>query len=269
MDISQENLGRRIAAIRKDKGLSQEDLASLIKISRSAVTQIECGKRAIDALELHKLSHAFAISMDEMLSAKFELKKAEAPKKKSKASPSSSQQSERIAIPKMDVSKFRNVLLYLLERCSGKPNVGETVLYKLLYFADFNYYELYEEHLTGAKYRKLPFGPVPHKLDDVLALMIKEGDIQRVKSTYFKKVQTRFLPLRKPDLTAMKASEMEVLDKVIAQLSDLSAAAISEYSHKDLPWIVCEQGEEISYELAFYREAPFSVRNYGNQPETA
>ena len=64
-------------------------------------------------------------------------------------------------MPTLQVDKFKNVLLYILERCAGKPNVGETVLYKLLYFADFNYYELYEEHLTGAKYRKLPFGPVP------------------------------------------------------------------------------------------------------------
>ena len=46
--------------------------------------------------------------------------------------------------------KFKNIILYLLECCAGKPNVGETVLYKLLYFSDFNYYELYEEQLSGA-----------------------------------------------------------------------------------------------------------------------
>jgi hypothetical protein len=26
-----------------------------------------------------------------------------------------------------------------------------------------------------------------------------------------------------------------------------------------------KEGEEINYELAFYREAPFSVRNYGDE----
>ena len=57
---------------------------------------------------------------------------------------------ERVSVPSLQVKKFKNVLLYILERCAGKPNVGETVLYKLLYFSDFNYYELYEEQLTGA-----------------------------------------------------------------------------------------------------------------------
>src|SRR5665811_2454349 len=68
---------------------------------------------------------------------------------------------DRISVPHIKLSIFKNVLLYILERCAGKPNVGETVLYKLLYFSDFNYYELYEEHLSGARYRKLPYGPVP------------------------------------------------------------------------------------------------------------
>jgi uncharacterized phage-associated protein len=58
-----------------------------------------------------------------------------------------------------------------------------------------------------------------------------------------------------------------VLDKVISQMSDWSAAAVSKYSHKDMPWIATVEGEEIDYELAFYREPPFSVRNYGLEAE--
>lgn len=145
----------------------------------------------------------------------------------------------------------------------GKPNVGETVLYKLLYFADFNYYELYEEHLTGAKYRKLPYGPVPQKLDTILNQMIDAGQLQRIKTDYFGLQQTRYLPLTKANLTELKASEKEVIDRVIEQMSDWSASAISNYSHKDMPWLASKEGDEINYELAFYREAPFSVRNYG------
>ena len=63
----------------------------------------------------------------------------------------------------------------------------------------------------------------------------------------------------------MKASEKVVIDKVIEQMSDWSAAKISEYSHKDIPWIISEEGKEINYELAFYRELPYSVRNYENE----
>ena len=52
--------------------------------------------------------------------------------------------------------KFKQVLLYILNKCGQKPNVGKTVLNKLLYFADFNYYEKYFESITGVEYVKLP-----------------------------------------------------------------------------------------------------------------
>lgn len=174
---------------------------------------------------------------------------------------------ERISVPKFHAEKFRNVLLYMLERCAGKPNVGEAVLYKLLYFSDFNYYELYEEHLTGAKYRKLPYGPVPQKLDSLIQQMIEKEQLQRVKTVYRGYGQTRYLPLVKANLKELKASETEVIDRVIEQMSDWSAASISQYSHKDLPWLATKEGEVINYELAFYREAPFSVRNYGEEKQ--
>jgi uncharacterized phage-associated protein len=174
---------------------------------------------------------------------------------------------ERISVPTLQISKFKNVLLYILERCAGKPNVGETVLYKLLYFSDFNYYELYEEHLTGANYRKLPYGPVPQQLDTIIGQMIEKGQLQRVKTEYHGYPQTRYLPLEKADLTELRASEKEIIDRVIEQMSDWSAAAISNYSHKDMPWLASKEGEEINYELAFYRDTPFSVRNYGDEIE--
>ncbi|MBK8746371.1 MAG: SocA family protein [Saprospiraceae bacterium] len=82
----------------------------------------------------------------------------------------------------MNVNKLKNVLLYILENCAGKPNVVETVLYKLLYFSDFNYYKLYDEHLTGASYRKFPYGPVPQKLDTIINEMMDEGMLKRVKT---------------------------------------------------------------------------------------
>ena len=202
-------------------------------------------------------------SLDDFMSKDFSLSQEVDGKEEKKAN----KEEERIAVPILQVNKFKNVLLYILERCAGKPNVGETVLYKLLYFSDFNYYELYEEHLTGAKYRKLPYGPVPQKLDTIIGQMIERSQLQKVKTKYHGYPQTRYLPLVKPDLTLLKASEKEIIDRVIEQMSDWSAAAISSYSHKDMPWLASKEGEVIHYELAFYRDTPFSVRNYGDEME--
>jgi transcriptional regulator with XRE-family HTH domain len=259
--LSQKQIGQRIAELRKIKGLSQEDLAKSVKISRSSLTQIELGNRSIDIMELQKLSIVLGFSLDEFMSEDFTIDQDV----ESMVEAKTKKVTERISVPKLQVNKFKNVLLYILERCAGKPNVGETVLYKLLYFSDFNYYELYEEHLTGAKYRKLPYGPVPQKLDSIIIQLIDNNQIQRVKTEYHDYMQTRYLPLVKANLTELKASEKEIIDRVIEQMSDWSAAAISNYSHKDMPWLASKEGEEINYELAFYREVPYSVRNYGNE----
>ncbi len=261
--LSQKQIGQRITELRKMKGLSQEDLAKSVKISRPSLAQIELGNRSVDILELQKLSLVLEFSLDDFMSKDFSVSQEVESKEEAKAKKSD----ERISIPTLQVNKFKNVLLYILERCAGKPNVGETVLYKLLYFSDFNYYELYEEHLTGARYRKLPYGPVPQKLDIIINQMIDNGQLQRVKTEYHGYPQTRYLPLEKADLTELRASEKEIIDRVIEQMSDWSAAAISGYSHKDMPWLASKEGEEINYELAFYRDAPFSVRNYGDEIE--
>jgi transcriptional regulator with XRE-family HTH domain len=261
-NISQQELGQRISGLRQFKGLSQDDLANQIELSRSSLAQIELGNRKLNVIELQKISHVLGFTLDNFLSQNFSIEEFSNAESKDH----SESDTYRISEPTLNINKFSNVLLYILERCAGKPNVGETLIYKLLYFSDFNYYELYEEHLTGAKYHKLPYGPVPHKVQSIINKMINDDkSIKRIKTDYHNHKQTRYIPLKKTNLQELKASETEILDRVIEQFSDWSAAAISEYSHKDIPWLVSKEGEEINYELALYREAPYSVRNYDEE----
>ncbi|MDZ7740961.1 MAG: DUF4065 domain-containing protein [Bacteroidota bacterium] len=256
-EITSTVTGARIAQLRKQKGYSQQDIARFLEIPRTSVTQMELGKRNISLKELSKLSEVLGFSIDQLLSEDFEVEfKAETETHKS------SPKQERISIPKMQTGKFKNILLYILERSAGKPNVGETVLYKLLYFSDFNYYEIYEEHLSGARYKKLPYGPVPQRLDSILRQMTEKGQVQRIKTEYHGFPQTRYIPLRKADLRKMSAAEKDVIDKVLERFSDWSAKKISEYSHNDKPWRASRDNEYIDYELVFYREPPYSVREY-------
>ena len=147
-----------------------------IGMSRSSLTQIELGNRSVNILELQHLSMELEFSSDDFMSDNFEVNSPV----KEKNEVSNSSVEERIAVPNLKIDKFKNIL----EKCAGKSNVGETVLYKLLYFSDFNYYELYEEHLTDAKYRKLPYGPVPQKLNSIINQMIVGNTLKRVKTEY-------------------------------------------------------------------------------------
>lgn len=262
--LSKAEIGERIADLRKLKGLTQEDLAKSVKISRTSLTQIELGKRSVDILELKELSDVLRFSLDDFMSKDFMPNQEIAIKEGKK----SKKQKERISTPIFQVDKFINVFLYMLERCAGKPNIGETMLYRLLYFSDFNHYEIYEEHLSGATYRKLHYGPVTENMDAIIQQMVEKKHVQRLKTTFNGIPLTRYIPLKKANLTLLKASEKEVIDRVIEQMSDWSATAISNYAHKDMPWLASKDGEEISYELVFYREAPFTVRNYGDEMQS-
>lgn len=256
--IKPAEIGKRIANLRKAKGFSQEEMAKMLKITRPSLAQIELGNRNINATELVGISSILQISIDKLLAAKFE--EPTILPERTDSSPAKAE--ERVGLPIMKVEKFKEVLLYVLERTAGKPNIGETVLYKLMYFIEFNYFERYEEHLIGATFKKLQYGPVPQKMDAILGQMEKSKALQTLKTEYHGYVQKRYIPLAKPDLKKLSAAEIETIDLVINQLSDFSAKAISDYSHKDMPWKATKDGEVIDYELAFYREPPFSARVY-------
>ena len=156
-------------------------------------------------------------------------------------------------------------MLYILNEVGSKPNIGESVLYKLLYFIDFNYYEMYEEQLIGATYIKNNYGPTPKEFIVVVEEMQDLEEIVKVEDKYFQYPQRKYLPLRPPDLSGLRANELKMIDEVLEKLSDMNASQISEYSHKDAPWLTTDDGEIIDYESVFYRTPEYSVRAYSEE----
>src|SRR3989338_3939873 len=142
--ISQKKLGGKIKVWREEKNISQEEFAKAVGISRVAVSEIERGNRGVNAIELAKIAGFFNVSTDALLSD-------------DKPSENASLENNFKFLP----IKLKNIILYILEKCGGKPNLGETVLYKLLYFIDFDSFEIPGRPLTGLNYVNRQFGPVP------------------------------------------------------------------------------------------------------------
>jgi len=171
----------------------------------------------------------------------------------------------QIRVTRKNLDKFKQVLLYVLNKAGAKPNFGETVLHKLLYFIDFDYYEKFEENLMGATYIKNYHGPTAVELGSILEKMQEQGEIEAVKSQYFKYPQKKYLPRKYPDLDTLSAREIEHIDNVLARLSDKNAAEIENYSHGDIPWKSAQDGKPLSYESVFYRDEKYSVRSYDDE----
>jgi len=250
-------IGKKIKELRTKTGISQQRLAELLGVARPAISQIENTERKVSADELDRLAKIFNISVNSLLNKEREPEVIlEEKAKEKKLRPSI-----RINVPQNNLEKFKEVLIYILNKVGSKPNIGETVIYKLLYFIDFDFYEKYEEQMMGAAYIKNHYGPTPVEFEKIVEKMTGK-EIVKVKDSYFDFPQTKYLPLRKPDLTKLKASEVEVIDNVLNKLSDMNAKQISDYSHNDVPWLTTEDETIIEYESVFYRTAPYSVREY-------
>ncbi|MBM3284289.1 MAG: DUF4065 domain-containing protein [Candidatus Aminicenantes bacterium] len=252
-------LGQRIKQIRQSLGLSQQSLAEKLGLSRPSISLIENGERKVCAEELGKLAEIFNLSADALLDPG---KEPEVIISESRAAYGTEVASGmRINVPQKNLQKFKEALLYILNKVGAKPNIGETVIYKLLYFIDFDYYERYEEQLIGATYLKNKYGPTPLEFRKIADHMMAKGEIIEVKDKYFEYPQRKYLPLRMPDLRIMKGNEIEVIDDVLDKLSDMNARQIGDYSHNDVPWLTTEEGKTIEYEAVFYRTPAYSVRD--------
>lgn len=255
--MSMAEICGKIKALRTKVGISQLRLAELLGVSRPAISQIENGARKVSAVELDRLAEIFNVSVNSLLDREREPEVILHDRSKEKIY----LPSIRINVPQKNLEKFKEVLLYILNKVGSKPNIGETVIYKLLYFMDFDFYEKYEVQLVGATYIKNRYGPTPVEFKKIVEGMI-DKEIVQVKGKYFDFPQTKYLPLRKPELSKLKAHEIEVIDNVLNRLSDMNASQISDFSHSDVPWLTTEDGGIIEYEAVFYRTAPYSVREY-------
>jgi len=218
------------------KDAPQKELMQVLGLSRPLISDIQNDKRALTPEQASSLEDYFTAQQGG--------------------------DSIRINIPQKHLEKSKQVFLYVLQKVGAKSNVGETVLYKLLYFIDFDYYEKYEEQLMGLTYIKNTHGPTPREFKVVVDEMIREGLVDKASSKHFTYTQKKYLPVVKPNLKLLNAAELEMIDWVLDRYSDHSATHLSELSHEDTPWQMAEDKEDIEYEYAFYRSERFSVRDY-------
>lgn len=242
--IDKKTLGNKIKLLREENKLSQTDFALRVGLARGTISQIEQGNRNIDFLELATIAKEFKLKTDYFLI------------------------DERLPDLKLSNIKFKadklkNLILYILESCAGKPNVGETVLYKLLYFSDFNNYEINNKSISGLNYINLQYGPVPvaSQYLPVVKDMEARRELKIISQDYFGLKLKRYINLISYDINSLSPKEMKVIDNVISSLSNMSALQIEEYSHGDAPWLLSEEHQTIPYKLVFQRQTPYSQKD--------
>lgn len=230
-------LWAKIKDTRESMGFSQEQLSLMLKISRPTLTQIETDKRSLKPDELKKLSEIFDVSADFLLSW---------------------DKTKKIDISKEEKGKFEQLLIYILSKVWAKYNVGKVVIYKLLYFSEFDYFELHNKKITGYPFIKLPMWPAPLAFNSLINEMKEQNMLADVITEYKGYYQQRFIPNVPYNEGTFSCDELDVINDVLNRYSDFNAKEISKKSHEDRPWQIAKDMDTISYDLVKFREYPFS-----------
>lgn len=231
---------------RKLSGLSQGQVSETLGISRPTYIKLEEGKIKPTEQQKAILANLFSVSQNTL-------------EKNSKEISMRDDIVNIKQIPKENVDKFKQVLLYIVSKVGSRPNIGQTAIYKLLYFIDFDYYEKYQKYLTGASYVKNTHGPSPISFAKISHELKAEGKLVEVNSKYFSYDQKKYLITDEPEVSSLSAQELKHIDDELERLASKSAKELSNLSHIDTPWRVAGKMEVLNYRHVFYRPDETSV----------
>ena len=142
---------------------------------------------------------------------------------------------------KLDFEKFKRAIHYIVWKAGNRPGFGATKLNKVLWFADARVYVLKGHPITGSKYIREKWGPVPNAIMPAKEALQKSGVIEIWKD----RGQERYRTQSRPDTTIFADYELKALNDWIDVIDrEHTAASISEESH-NYAWEIAIMGEEL------------------------
>jgi len=165
--------------------------------------------------------------------------------------------------------KFRELILYFAERSEDDPFFGAVKLNKQLFFTDFLAYAEFGSPVTGATYKRLPQGPVPHQLLPVQNELVQHGEAEVVDRNHFGYKQKRTIARRPADLDLLDERERTHIEEVFELVRPFSATDVSNFSHTWLAWELAEPGQTIPYSAAFLSARPPTEEEFERGRELA
>lgn len=139
-----------------------------------------------------------------------------------------------------DFKKFSNMVWFF----SKKDRPYLTKLNKLMFYADYYFFKNFQMSLSGAKYMRHHYGPVPEKFqtlyDNINDIEIIENDHGSFTSTIIDKCEEEIF----------NEQELEILNFVYDKFKTMYSGEIRDFSHEEKCWIETPNKELISYNYA-------------------
>jgi uncharacterized phage-associated protein len=145
--------------------------------------------------------------------------------------------------------KYSNAILYFLKYCNN-DYLGATKLNKLLYYLDFISYRDKSKSVTGDLYIHKDYGPVPDRIDDVIADLKLQSKIEVEEVPYKDNHKTNFVLKTDPDMSVFDSYEQELLAKICTEFSQWSTEKIVSQTHLEAPWFYSKPYDFVDYKYA-------------------
>lgn len=155
-------------------------------------------------------------------------------------------------------NRLRQMILYVSVQCRNAERFGHIKLNKILWKADFDAYAARKVPITGRRYQREKFGPVPKEMLPLHRDMLRDGLI-RVEQVDFGDdiVEHRTIPLVQPDLSLFDKDDMDFVDGSIRYYWNMTGMESSDDSH-GVAWRTRANHEPMPYESAFLSDAKIS-----------
>jgi DNA-binding XRE family transcriptional regulator len=206
--------------LRQKNNWTQEDMSKIIGVSRPTYIALERGKGCFDINQLQKLADKSGCDIEDILAQKI-----------------------------IDEDKYKEILLEALRfgaETDGK--IPKTKLAKLIYLADFGWYYQNLESMSGAQYRRLPQGPVPNYYFSAIDELFDKGLVNiEIKNN------AQLISLtdagKQKGFKKLDRKEVQFVKKVAQKWNGKRTSEIVAFTHEQLPYKICNDGEIIPYEL--------------------
>ena len=214
-----DEIVKNIEKIRTERGLTQDQIAGVLCVSRVTYINFVKGKRDLTTGELEKLSAFFNVPISEWFDQ-----------------------------PRNN-EKFEQMYFYILRHFN--EGVTKTKLAKLLYLADFSFFYENLFPMSGVRYVRREYGPVADIFFELTDDLYEKGKINIVPLDYALMVKPTTIEQK---YSLLSDEEKGLLDRICGFWREKRTAEVVNFTREQKPWKLCRDGEYIPYSLIIQEE---------------
>ncbi len=150
-------------------------------------------------------------------------------------------------------------------------HIGEwkTKLNKLLFYADFLSFQELGRSISGTRYVRGPYGPIPDHFQQFFAALLENDNLTAREEFSADDRPIEKLVARRPfDRNKFSKRELEILEFVYNHFKDNTAKQVVDLSHEEKLYVEAKDGESLSYLAAGSLNIKFTRPKTGKEQKS-